>query len=107
MWLPSNGTGSASYVSAPQSAEIVRFNPETDSDMAQRAVPVTLRRATRLSIGRDPLLNLIEIFLEPLVFVLSLWVVAFAIEGRLVPQDMILSLIVFSLTFPGPSRLTM
>jgi putative colanic acid biosynthesis UDP-glucose lipid carrier transferase len=75
--------------------------------MAQRAVPVTLRRATRLSIGRDHLLNLIEIFLEPLVFVLSLWVVAFAIEGRLVPQDMILSLIVFSLTFPGPSRLTM
>lgn len=75
--------------------------------MQERAVPVTFRRATRLSVGRDQVLNLIEIFLEPVVLVISLWTVALVIEGRLTGQDMILSLIVFSLTFPGSSRLTM
>ena len=75
--------------------------------MPERAVPVTFRRVTRLSIGRDQLLNLIEIFLEPLVLVISLWAVALAIEGRLSGHEVILSLIVFSLTFPGSSRLAM
>ena len=75
--------------------------------MPDRAVPVTFRKAFRLSLGREQLLNVIEILLEPLALVLSLWVVALAIEGRLSPQDMILSLIVFSLTFPGSARLTM
>ena len=75
--------------------------------MPERAVPVTFRRATRLSVGRDQLLDLIEIFLEPLTLVVSLWVAALVIEGRLGGHNMILSLIVFSLTFPGSSRLAM
>jgi len=74
--------------------------------MPQRAVPVTFRRAARLTLGRDQLLNVIELLLEPLVLVVSLWVVALAIEGRIGGHDIILSLIVFSLTFPGSSRLT-
>jgi putative colanic acid biosynthesis UDP-glucose lipid carrier transferase len=64
------------------------------------------RRVSRLSFGRDQLLNVIEVVLEPLVLVLSLWAVALAIEGRLAAHDVILALIVFSLTFPGSSRLT-
>jgi Undecaprenyl-phosphate glucose phosphotransferase len=75
--------------------------------MPHRSVPVTFRSATRLSIRRDRLLNLIEIVLEPLVLVVSLWVVAFSIAGSLGRDNMILSLIVFALTFPGSSRLTM
>lgn len=75
--------------------------------MPERAVPVTFRRATRLSIGRDQLLDLIEIFLEPLTLVGSLWVVALVVEGRLGGHNMILSLIVFALTFPGSPRLSM
>ena len=75
--------------------------------MTQSATPASFRSATRLSVGRDQLLNLIEIVLDPLVLVLSQWAVALWIEGRLTPQDAILSLIVFSLTFPGASRLTM
>ena len=74
--------------------------------MPQRLPPVTLRRATRLTVGRDQLLNLIETVLEPLAIAVSLWGVALVIEGRLSPQNMILSLIVFSLTFPSASRLT-
>lgn len=75
--------------------------------MPERAVPVTFRRATRLSIGRDQLLDLIEIFVEPLTLVGSLWVVALVVEGRLGGHNMILSLIVFALTFPGSPRLSM
>ena len=75
--------------------------------MPDRAVPVTFRTATRLSIGRDQLLNVIEFLLDPLVLAISLWVVALAIEGRLGRHNMILSLIVFALTFPGSSRMTM
>jgi len=75
--------------------------------MPERAVPVTFRKGARFSIGRDQLLYVIELLLEPLTLVLSLWAVALTIEGRLGPQDVILALIVFSLTFPGPSRLAM
>ena len=75
--------------------------------MPDRAVPVGFRKGARLSIGRDQLLYLIELLLEPLTLVLSLWAVALWIEGRLGPPEVILALIVFSLTFPGPSRLAM
>ena len=76
-------------------------------NMPDRAVPVTFRKSSRLTIGRDHLLYVIELLLEPLTLVLSLWAVALAIEGRLGPHEVILALIVFSLTFPGPSRLAM
>jgi len=67
----------------------------------------TFPNSTRISVGRDQILNLIEILLDPLVLVFSQWAVAFWIEGHLTPKDVILSLIVFSLTFPGTTRLTM
>lgn len=75
--------------------------------MTPQALPVMFRGPNRLSVGRDHLLNAIEILLDPLILVLSQWAVAVAVEGRLTPQDVILSLVVFSLTFPGPARLTM
>jgi len=75
--------------------------------MTPHAMPVMLRNPGRFSVGRDHILNVIEVILDPLVLVLSQWAVAVAIEGRLTPQDVILSVVVFSLTFPGPARLTM
>lgn len=75
--------------------------------MAQRATPLTLRGATRLSVGRGQLLNLIEVLLDPLVLVTTQWGVALWMEHHLGPHDIILSLIVFSLTFPGSPRLEM
>ena len=75
--------------------------------MAQQSSHVTFRRAGRLSVGRDQILNLVETLLEPLVLVLSQWAVAIWMEGRLGAHELILSLIVFSLTFPGAPRLTM
>ena len=75
--------------------------------MTPQAMPVMFRNPGRLSVGRDHILNVIELLLDPLVLVLSQWAVAVAIEGRLTPQDVILSVVVFSLTFPGIARLTM
>jgi len=63
------------------------------------------RRAGRMSVGRDQLLNLLEMTLEPLVLVASLWAVALLREGRLAPQHVLLALVVFSLTFPSEARL--
>jgi putative colanic acid biosynthesis UDP-glucose lipid carrier transferase len=73
--------------------------------MMQSAVPLAFRSSTRLSVGRDQFLKLIEIALDPLLLVLSQWAAAIWINGRLAPRDIILSVIVFSLTFPGVPRL--
>lgn len=70
------------------------------------ATPVFFRKASRMSVGRSQLLALVEIALEPMVLVLSLLAVALLTEGRLGAHHMILAIIVFALTFPGPARLT-
>ena len=60
---------------------------------------------TRMPVGRDQLLSMLEYSIEPLVLALSLWVVAFWMEGYLSARYVVLSVIVFSVTFPGPSHL--
>jgi len=72
------------------------------SQLATRAV---FRKANRMSVGRDQLLELVEMTLEPLALVLSLWTVALLIEGHLRAAHLILALVVFSLTFPSASPL--
>lgn len=71
--------------------------------MANRALP--LRTPASLAIGRDNLLSLTEALLDPAMLVLTLWGTANYYLGDLPPAYMILALIVFSVTFPGPSRL--
>jgi putative colanic acid biosynthesis UDP-glucose lipid carrier transferase len=75
--------------------------------MPQRTAPVIFRTAARLVVGRDLLLNLFEALLDPMVLVLSLWIVSVLILERLDPAEVILSLIVFSLTYPGSTRLNL
>ncbi len=75
--------------------------------MAQRSTPLSIRGVTRLTVARGQLLNMIEVLLDPMVLVASLWAVALWIDGHLGPRDVVLSLIVFSLTFPGAARLEM
>lgn len=74
--------------------------------MPEQAAPITFRKATSMPVGRERLLNLIEISLDPFVLVASLWVVAWIVSGTLLPRHFILALVVFSLTFPGSLRLT-
>lgn len=58
-----------------------------------------------MGLGRSHLFTGIEAALDPLLFVFSLWALAFYFEGAVTPGYLILSVIVFSLTFPGTSQL--
>jgi putative colanic acid biosysnthesis UDP-glucose lipid carrier transferase len=58
-----------------------------------------------MGLGRSHLFRAIESALDPLILVFSLWALAFYFEGAVRPQYLILSVIVFSLTFPASSRL--
>ena len=68
---------------------------------------IRVRRASSLTVGRDNLVNIAESLIDPLVLVMALWGVAIRIEGELTPPYLVLSVILFSLTFPGPSRLSL
>jgi Undecaprenyl-phosphate glucose phosphotransferase len=73
--------------------------------MSQLATRAVFRKAGRMALGRDQLLGLIEMTLEPLMLVLSLWGVALLVEGHLRTSHMILALVVFSLSFPSAAPL--
>ena len=64
----------------------------------------TARRAPA-HFATDDFLGAIEAMLDPGVLVATLWVLALWFEGELAPPYLILSVIVFSITFPGTSRL--
>jgi putative colanic acid biosysnthesis UDP-glucose lipid carrier transferase len=63
------------------------------------------REPRSMGLGRSHLFTVIEAALDPLIFVFSLWGLAFYFEGAVAPGYLILSVIVFSLTFPGTSQL--
>jgi len=73
--------------------------------MPPPATPISVRKVTRMSVGRDQLLHLIEISIDPLVLALSLWIVAFIVEEHLAPRHVVLSVVVFAVTFPGAANL--
>lgn len=56
-------------------------------------------------VDRDNLLGGIEMFLDSGALTLSLWVLAIQFEGELLPPYLLLSVLVFALTFPGTARL--
>ncbi|MBK7768238.1 MAG: undecaprenyl-phosphate glucose phosphotransferase [Sulfuritalea sp.] len=75
--------------------------------MPSATAQIRIRRAASLKVGRDNLVNIAESLIDPLVFVLALWGVAIYTEGELTPPYLVLSVIMFSLTFPAPSRLAL
>lgn len=70
-----------------------------------RLVPIRFQRASTLTLGWNNILHLLGSLLDPMVLVLSLWATSIHAEGALTPPYLILSLVVFSLTVPGASRL--
>ena len=62
-------------------------------------------RELRSGLGRSYLFRTIESALDPVILILLLWILAFRFEGSIKPPYLILSVIIFSLTFPGVSRL--
>ena len=63
------------------------------------------REPRSMGLGRSHLFAAVEAGMDPLVLVFSLWALAFYYEGSVRPAYLILSVIVFSLTFPGSSQL--
>jgi len=57
------------------------------------------------AISSDSLLSPIEAVLEPFVLIGTLWLVSFYFRGEIDSACMVLSMVVFALTFPGVSRL--
>lgn len=68
------------------------------------APALALHRKTA-PLGRDQLLGVIEMLADPGSLTISLWLLAIQIEGELLPSYLLLSVLLFALTFPGTSRL--
>lgn len=62
-------------------------------------------RLANLASGNDNLLGFLEAFLEPVVLAASIWLVSYYFEEEITTPALIASLLAFSLTFPGKSRL--
>ncbi len=73
---------------------------------ANLIVPISAATTSRdrRPIGNG-MLNVIESILDPAALVISLWIIVISIEGGFLPPYLILSIIVFALTFPGNSYL--
>lgn len=63
--------------------------------------------ATRQAKGplANNMLSAVESVLDPAILTLSLWLISTSFEGELLPPYLILSVIVFSISFPGASHL--
>ena len=65
----------------------------------------SLGRDSTPPLGKDNLLSVIELGLEPVALVFSLWGVAYYYEGALTGHYLLLSILLFAITFPGTGRL--
>lgn len=75
--------------------------------MSHQTVPIRFRRASSFSLGWNNLLLRAAALMDPIALVLSLWAVGYYTQGRLTPEYLILSLLVFSMTLPGVVRIQM
>jgi putative colanic acid biosynthesis UDP-glucose lipid carrier transferase len=64
-----------------------------------------LAQGVPASLGVDNLLTLIESLISPAAYVFSLWALQYYFEGAIEPRYLILSVMVFAVTYPGQSRL--
>jgi len=85
---------------------MMRLSSPPASALAELHSRPAFGKTARMSVARAPLLGVLEMVFEPLILVGSLWAVAFAIDGRLRPQYVMLALAVFALTFPNEARLS-
>jgi putative colanic acid biosysnthesis UDP-glucose lipid carrier transferase len=68
---------------------------------------LSIARESRPPLGKDNLLSFFEIGLEPLFLILSLWAVVICFDGEVSAPYLILTVLLFAITFPGTPRLGM
>ena len=73
----------------------------------QTKAPPSFRRTTSITIDRSSLLNLISAFIDPLACIFSLYILVMLKESELTPPYLILSLLMFAISFPGDSQLNL
>ncbi len=66
-----------------------------------------IRRQSSPRVGQDNILSFIESLIDPTLLLLSLFGVAWYFEGGISAPYLILAVVAFSATFPGPVRLAM
>ena len=76
--------------------------PENHSTLSAEALT---KQPAQTSLGKDSLLRTIESLIGPAAFVFSLWALTYYVEGEVPPPYLILSVLVFALTFPSHARL--
>ena len=75
------------------------------SEAALPSASNLIKRSSQAPISRDNILGTIESLIGPSALVFSLWAIAlYEFDGRLPPPVLILSVLVFALTFPGQSH---
>jgi putative colanic acid biosynthesis UDP-glucose lipid carrier transferase len=72
---------------------------------SQTKAPPSFRRTSSITIDRSSLLNLIGVFVDPLICIFSLYVLVIFKESELTPPYLILSLLMFAISFPGDVQL--
>ena len=75
---------------------------KTDAALSAAAL---LKRPSQTAISKDNFLSIVESSIGPVTYVFSLWALAVYYAGELPPPYLILSVLVFALTFPGQAHL--
>ena len=86
------------------SANTTPCSPVSESPSLSSAATLS-SQSEDTPIGKDNLLSVFTTLLTPASLVISLWGVCYYYEGELRPTYLLLSVLVFALTFPGKSRL--
>jgi putative colanic acid biosysnthesis UDP-glucose lipid carrier transferase len=65
------------------------------------------RRGAEITSSRGSALHGLELSLSPAIAVATLWVLAWWLDGGVYPEHLVLAVLIFSMTFPGESRLNL
>ena len=71
----------------------------------QTKAPPSFRRTTSITIDRSSLLNLVSMFIDPLTVNMVLLALVLIKEPEVTPPYVILSLLIFAISFPGDAQL--
>src|SRR5271169_5602942 len=69
--------------------------------------PPSFRRTASVTIGRSNLLGMIGAFVDPVTVILTLYFLVLVKESVLTPPYLILSLLIFAISFPGDAQLNL
>ena len=79
----------------------------TSSSVTEATAWLEGRKRRDVGLGRSHVFRVIEAVLDPLILVLTLWVLAIYWNGHMTSAYLIVGVIVFSLSFPGAPQLRM